>query len=135
MKWISPLAILVLGGCVPYPIYKTLQPQLEIIVVDDQKESVYGAKVALISSSSPYGDEKSREVRLTDHKGVAEFQKRSEWRIESLMIHGVEIFYWNWCVEKEGFVTYETRGLNSGIPGSNILIELTGYPLHSSCRG
>ena len=124
MKWISTLAILVLGGCVPYPIYKTLQPQLEIAVVDDQKEPVYGAKVALISNSYPYGGEKSREVRTTDRKGVAKFQKRSEWRIEALMLHGAEVFFWNWCVEKEGLVTFETQNRDSEISRSKILIEL-----------
>ena len=125
MKWIAILAMLVLGGCVVfYPVYKTLQPQLEITVVDDQKEPVHGAKVALISSSYPYGDEKSRDVQTTDTKGVANFQKRSEWRVEALMIHGIEDFFWNWCVEKEGFATYETKNGDGEIPRSKILIEL-----------
>jgi hypothetical protein len=124
MRWISILGILVLGGCVPYPIYKTLQPELEITVINDQTEPIHGAKVILISSSHPYGWEKNRETKTTDRMGVATFQKRSEWRVESLMIHGGEIFFWNWCVDKEGFVTYETQNTNSGIPKSKILIEL-----------
>ena len=124
MKWIAILAVLVLGGCVPYPVYKTLQPELEITVVDDQNEPIQGAIVALISSSSPYGWEKGREVQTTDRKGVVKFLKRSEWRIEALMLHGVEIFYWKWCIKMKGFVTYEVQGIGSKIPRSKILIDL-----------
>jgi hypothetical protein len=124
MKWVAILAILVLGGCVPFPVYKTLQPQLEITVVDDQNEPIHGAIVALISSSNPYGEEKSREVRLTHRKGGAKFQRRSEWRIEVLIIHGIEDFFWNWCIEKEGFLTYETQYGDDEILRRNTLIEL-----------
>ena len=124
MKWIAILAVLVLGGCVPYPVYKTLQPQLEITVVDDQNEPIDRAIVALISSSTPYGGEKSREVRLTYRGGEVNFPKRSEWRVEMLMIHGIEDFFWNWCIEKEGFLTYETQYRDDEILRSNILIEL-----------
>lgn len=40
--------------------------------------------------------------------GKASFSARTEWRVESLMLHGSEIYFWNWCVEKAGYETYET---------------------------
>ena len=124
MRWIFILAVWVLGGCVPYPVYKTLQPELEIKVIDDQQNPLHGAKVNLISNSYPYGWERNRETKMTNKIGVAAFQKRSEWRLESLIIHGAEIFFWNWCVEKEGFVTYETHNRDSDIPESRVRVML-----------
>jgi hypothetical protein len=37
-----------------------------------------------------------------------------EWRIESLMLHGIEFFYWDWCVVKPGYATYATREQRRG---------------------
>lgn len=107
---LTPLAMLVgLTGCVPYPIYKTIQPAAKAVVRDQASRPLAGAKVTLISSAYPYGREKSRETIKTDVSGVAMFASRKQWRMEVLMIHGWEEYFWNWCIEQPGFQTYETE--------------------------
>ena len=105
MRIILLFIIFSLTGC--YPVYKTLQPQIEIVVLDSEKRPVQGAEVNLISKSRPHDVERSREIHITDSEGVAKFQQRNDWRIESpIMIHGQQFYYWDWCIEKDGFITY-----------------------------
>ena len=49
------LATALLSGCVPYPVYKTLQPAATATIQDSQGEPIAGAAVTLISSAYPYG--------------------------------------------------------------------------------
>jgi hypothetical protein len=70
--------------------------------------AVADAEVALIASSYPYGFEKSRVLKKTDTNGVVRFTAVHEWRVESTMIHGAEVFFWNWYVQKDGYVPYCT---------------------------
>jgi len=102
------LATALLSGCVPYPVYKTLQPAATATIQDSQGEPIAGAAVTLISSAYPYGWEKSRETQFSTEEGVAEFSSQREWRVEALALHGRELYFWNWCVEKEGFETFST---------------------------
>ena len=76
--------------------------------MDVDNDPIKNAKVTLISSSYPYRFEKTRETKMTSNDGKAKFESKKEWRIEALMLHGAEIFFWNWCVYKEGFETYRT---------------------------
>ena len=85
-------APLLLGGCIPYPAYKTLQPQARATVVDEQSRPLADARVILITSSYPYGRERWRDEQRSGEDGVASFENHSEWRAESLMIHGRTIF-------------------------------------------
>lgn len=104
-----PLVICVsISGCIPYPAYKTLQPYAKAHVIDQYGGPVSGAKVSLISSAYPYGFEKSRAVSIT-RNGVAEFSKVKEFRIEAIGLHGAEFYFWNWCIEKDGYRTYSTH--------------------------
>jgi len=102
-----------LTGCIPYPVHKTLQLSSEVKVIDSNKTPIEGAKVILISSSYPYGFEKTREIKNTDMKGKAVFKSKKEWRVEAIMLHGAEFFFWNWCVHKQGFETILTSNLSS----------------------
>ncbi len=79
-------ATLVSTGC--YPVHKTLQKKARVQVVDERGGAISGAEVHLITSSYPYGAERDRETKTTGDDGVATFGKESEWRVESLMIHG-----------------------------------------------
>ncbi len=99
-------ATLVSTGC--YPVHKTLQKKARVQVVDERGGAISGAEVHLITSSYPYGAERDRETKTTGDDGVATFGKESEWRVESLMIHGAEIMFWNWCVRLEGHRTVAT---------------------------
>ncbi|GAB2877239.1 hypothetical protein GCM10027180_04330 [Microbulbifer echini] len=78
-----------------------------MLVVDEAGNPVNDAIVTLISGAYPYGEERTRMSVKTDYSGKAKFPKIKDWRIESLMIHGAESYYWSWCIYKEGFLTYE----------------------------
>ena len=97
-----------LSGCVPYPVYKELQPATRVRVVDPAGRAVAGASVVLLSNAYPYGREQHRETRATDASGVVSFDGRHEWRVEWLVIHGSQQFFWNLCVAKPGYATHLT---------------------------
>ncbi|UYF99197.1 hypothetical protein [Halomonas sp. GD1P12] len=97
-----------LSGCVVYPVNKTLQPEAEILVTDEKGKPIQDARVTLISNSYPYGFEQMRRSDQTSNGGEASFPEIKEWRTESLMIHGSNVFFWNWCVVKPGFETHTT---------------------------
>ena len=101
-------ALTFLPGCVPYPVYKTLQPAAQIVVHDEANHPVANAEVVLLASAYPYGFERSRETRETNDQGIASFASQREWKVETLMIHGALEYFWNWCVRKDGYVTYLT---------------------------
>ncbi len=104
MKTRFVLAVLVcLSGC--YPVYKTLQPDTEFVVVDESQQPIDGAQVFFISSSYPYGYEKFRMSRFTNRFGQAYFNSIHDFRTEILLPHGIESFFWNWCVSKDGYET------------------------------
>ncbi len=100
---------LTLSGCIPYPVHKTLQPTAAITVLDEASQPVADARVVLIAAAYPYGFDRFRTEKRTSANGRAQFDARHEWRVEVLAIHGSEIFFWNWCVEKAGYETYATH--------------------------
>ncbi len=102
----SLAAATLVTGC--YPVHKTLQKEARIRVVDERGEAIAGAEVHLVTSSYPYGNERDRETKTTGADGVATFGKRSEWRVEYLMLHGWEEMFWNWCVRLNGHRTVAT---------------------------
>ena len=112
IRWLILFLLPLLTGCIPYPIYKTLQPEAQITVTDQDNKPLSGASVTLISSYYPYGHEDFRETRYTNALGQEEFSGKREWRIEMMFLHGWTEYFWNWCVEKPGYATYETL-LNS----------------------
>lgn len=94
MKLLTLTITLLLSGCVVYPINKTLQPEAEILVTEVEGKPIQDAWVSLISSSYPYGFEQMRKVGKTSDRGEASFPEMKEWRTESLMIHGANVFFW-----------------------------------------
>ena len=64
-------APLLLGGCIPYPAYRTLQPQARATVVDEQSRPLADTRVILITSSYPYGRERWRDEQRSGEDGVA----------------------------------------------------------------
>ncbi len=102
------LASTLIAGCVPYPVYKTLQPSAKATVLTADNAPLAGAEVTLIASAYPYGSERHRNTTETLADGTAHFAALRDMRIEVLMIHGAQEFFWNWCVRKAGYVTYVT---------------------------
>ena len=115
------------SGCVPYPVYKTLQPAARATIRDEEGEPVPGASVTLVASAYPYGREKSRETKVTMADGVAAFPLRRGWRAETLALHGWEEYFWNWCVQKEGFETFSTAHTSaSGFTAEPVVLLKAG---------
>ncbi|WP_225540807.1 carboxypeptidase-like regulatory domain-containing protein [Xanthomonas sp. XNM01] len=104
----SVVASTLLAGCVPYPVYKTLQPEAQVTVLAPSGQPIAGAEVQLIASAYPYGRERSRETATTGTDGRAWFPARREWRTEALALHGAEVYFWNWCIRAPGYRTRET---------------------------
>ena len=115
VRWSS---ILLVGGsltgCVPFPIYTTVQPAAQITVLDENNRPIEEAKVNLIASAHPHPVELGRDIKMTDAGGLAMFDSRHEWRQGSFMMHGMEFFFWNWCVQKPGFKTYRSNMGSAG---------------------
>ena len=124
MRFVYLLVVVALSGCIPYPIYKTLQPASTVEVRDSAGGPIAGATAELVANSYPYNRERTRSSATTDSQGIAQFEARKEWRIEAIMLHGAESFYWNWCVKKEGFETYATRNDVGDDPAKRIDVVL-----------
>lgn len=127
MKKITGLLLLtpfVLTACVPYPVYKTLQPYARMTVLGGDGQPVSGAEVVLIASTYPYGFERSRSTVTTDADGVASFASQREWRVESTMLHGAQVFFWNWCVRTPGYRTESTSHNDAAQFESNPVVRL-----------
>ncbi|MCY1292122.1 hypothetical protein D9M70_413350 [compost metagenome] len=118
MTLLKPISVLVLcatslalSAC--FPVYKTLQPYSEAKVLDEHGKPIDLAEIALISSAYPYGNEQFRTVARTNPSGTASFYKVKDFRIESLMMHGAQSFFWNWCVKSKGYETVTTSFRNT----------------------
>jgi len=116
--------VFIITGCVPYPIYKTLQPEAFVEVKDAKGNPLENAEVILIASAYPYGFEKTREIIKTDEEGMVNFNSVKEWRTEVIMIHGAETYFWNWCVSKDGYETFKTNNTSGDQFKGNIIIML-----------
>ncbi len=121
-------SLTLLAGCVPYPVYKTLQPAATLTVQDERGQPLSGVQVTLIANAYPYGFEKSRETKLSDANGRVQFSSHQEWRTETLMIHGAEVYFWNWCAEKAGYETFETHNSADGkMPEVETVVMKMGF--------
>jgi hypothetical protein len=119
------LSTVTLSACVPFPVHKTLQPGAQVTVLNQLEHPVADAEATLIANAHPYASEKSRATQLTGANGVASFPALNEWRIESFMLHGGEIYYWNWCVRKEGYATFFTANNSSRQFDERLVVRLS----------
>jgi hypothetical protein len=124
LRFLTIAVMPVLSGCVPFPVHKTLQPAAKLTVLDSSGLPMENAEVQLVSNAHPYGWEKRREVQRTDAGGEARFDSRREWRAESLMIHGWEEYFWNWCVRAEGHATFFTANTSGRQFEENLVVQL-----------
>lgn len=105
---VTPFLALCLTSCVPYPVYKTVQPTAQMTVLDEQNQPIEGAEVILTTHYNPHG-RATKQVKLTDQLGAATFESHSEWQAENIFVmHGVRFYDWYWCVKKPGFKTDRT---------------------------
>lgn len=117
----SPLSIrflllpilLTATGCIPYPVNKQLQPKSTAVILDENNTPIERAQVSLIASSYPNGLETGWDLKFTNNQGLVTFDAKQEWRIEMFLLHSAESFFWNWCVYKPGYETYQTNYLSA----------------------
>ena len=117
---------LTLVGCIPipYPIYKTLQPEASVLVVDKKGKQIAGAQVTLIAKAHPSPFEQGRETKISDTQGVARFDRRQEWKTEVIFIHGSLEYYWNWCITHKGYTSFESgRGGEKFEPNMTVRLQ------------
>lgn len=123
MKRLLVIALAALSSaCVP--VYKTLQPSAEVQVIDEQGQALNDAQVTLISSAYPYGREQFRTEATTRGDGSATFYKVKDFRVEVMMLHGSQEFFWNWCVTKPGYQTFLTQYRNGDLFSSPLQVKL-----------
>jgi len=104
------LLSVVLGGCVPFPAYRTVRPDVTLTICDARQRPIEGARVTLVSTEPPFGAVKSRDEALTGADGRVRFDSRRALRLEVMFLYRGDIRFWTWCVQKEGFATYFTSG-------------------------
>ena len=112
------------GVCALSGLQDDAARRARVTVMDTQSQPVSDARVVLISSSYPYGRERSRLEVRTMPTGKASFSAQTEWRVESLMLHGSEIYFWNWCIEKTGYETYETLNNAASQFDDTLIVQL-----------
>ena len=103
-------ATVLVTGCAPYPIYKTMQPAARVTVRDQASQPVREAEATIISrSKNNLRYESMRTTKQTMADGTAAFESVSEWRVENTMLHGATDYGWHWCVRKDGYVTFNSK--------------------------
>lgn len=115
-----------LVGCIPipYPIYKTLQPEARVLVLDQNERPIAGAQVTLIARANPTPFEQSRETKFSDSQGVARFARRQKWKTEVIFLHGSLDYYWNWCITHKDYASFESgRGGEKFEPNLTVRLQ------------
>jgi len=93
-----------LSGCI-YPVYRTIQPETKVKVVNTKGVALSEAKVCLFTQEY-YPHKLKVEIVRSDKKGIAEFESIKKWGTDMLMIHGIKPSNtWNLCIEKSNYVT------------------------------
>lgn len=107
------IRLMILASCAslltacPYPVYKKLRPEGNALILDSAGKPITGAKVVIITRAhpTPIND---YDVEITDNNGSTAFASHGELKTEVVFLHGSVEYYWNWCVEKAGYKTYQT---------------------------
>lgn len=118
------IAASAVAGCVPYPVYKTLQPSAKVTVRGQGGMPLANAEATLIANAHPSPFEKSRETKRTLADGTASFKAVRELRVEVMALHGWEEYYWSWCVRREGYATYLTHRDGAGEFQTDQIVQL-----------
>ncbi|WP_020405018.1 hypothetical protein [Hahella ganghwensis] len=116
------IIIVLLGGC--FPINKTIQPETRVLVTDVNGNPLHGAEVNLYSVANPYSRLENHVIGYTTESGSVRFGEIDEWRIESFVIHGMDIIHWDTCVSKEGYKTEVVEWQNIWEVGGNVSLVM-----------
>jgi len=65
---------------------------------------ISNAKINFIAGSDPHHVLHHEEKLITDTRGIVSLESRHQFEVVApLMMHGVPFYYWEWCVEKDGY--------------------------------
>ena len=103
------------SACVPYPVYKTLQPEVDAKVVDAAGAPVAQARVTLVVRAHPAPGVLSAPVAVADAQGAVHFDAVREWRVEVMALHGALDYYWSLCAAAPGYRTIEVPVQDGGV--------------------
>jgi len=103
------------SACVPYPVYKTLQPEVDAKVVDAAGAPVAQARVTLVARAHPALGVLSAPVAVADAQGAVHFDAMREWRVEVMALHGALDYYWSLCAAAPGYRTIEVPVQEGGV--------------------
>jgi hypothetical protein len=129
-RFMLTLALLTsLTACLP--VYKTIKPQLNVVVVDSQEQPVIGAKLVLTTRAhpTPIHDE---DIQYTNAKGSAGFKKEKDMQVQTAFIHGSLQYYWSLCTEKAGY-TSVTQSIDTPTVRNKSLIVMLPAGESKSC--
>lgn len=101
-----------LSGC--YPAFRTVQPRVELVVVDPSGSPVEGATFTLASYRYPRAVPATTKIARyeTDSAGTLSIPMRGDWQMEALLPDGSSWYVWRYCIEKTGYraiASAETR--------------------------
>ena len=93
-----------LSGCI-YPVYRTIQPETKVEVVNEKDEPIRGAR-AYLSTTEYYPYKFKIEIVLSNREGIAQFDSIKRWGTDMLVMHGIKPEnHWVLCVEKDNYET------------------------------
>src|SRR5262245_48941407 len=92
-----------LAGCFGPPIRTTVQPALDLRVVNAADDPIDGATAYYYAFANPEGRFRAQRTVETNQRGVAQFEELTKW--EGLLLRLIYGAYMQgWCVEAD---TYE----------------------------
>jgi hypothetical protein len=101
MLRITLLLVFLLAGCVP--LLTVTQPEVEILVTDEDGVPIEGALLNFASQLyGPNGSTKFASVR-TDQSGIVRLARESYIQLALLVVDGIAVYGWSYCIEKAGF--------------------------------
>jgi hypothetical protein len=105
-----PLLALPLAGCLPYPVYKRIQPEIVVRVVDAAGQPIPDARLVLLTRAHPAPPIRIVTEASTNAAGEARFESHREWQVEVNFIHGSLEYYWTLCVTHAGYANLYVHG-------------------------
>ncbi|WP_372403270.1 hypothetical protein ACDW34_12160 [Acinetobacter piscicola] len=105
MKIKHMLSIILMCGLLQacYPVYKTIRTPVQVEVVDEQGKAIKNAKVVMETTQRPAHVMPVFNRLFTDAQGKVEFKRQRKWAMETLFIHGFQVYSWNLCISKQGY--------------------------------
>ena len=115
-----------LVACIPYPVYKTIRPDVNFLVTDSDKKPIDGVKIVINTRANPTPIN-DFDIQYTNLKGMTTFAGKKVMKLENTAMHGALNYYCNLCIEKSGFKTINQYSLGSSdLSGVKVIKLMVG---------